>query len=180
MDKWIQLGIIEPSKSPWAAPAFIIYCNGKPHMVIDYRKLNEIAISGEFPLLKQEDILQALKGSQWLSTLDALAGFTQVEVELKEREKLAFWTHRGLWQFVRMPFGYKNGPSIFQRIMQNVLAQFLRIFALIYINDVVIFFLTLEDHISHLDQVFRAIETSGVTITVTKCHFGYQSLLLLG
>ena len=79
-----------PVKSPWAAPAFIVYRNGKPRMVIDYRKLNEIVISDEFPLPKQEDILQALKGSQWLSTLDALAGFTQVEVEPKEREKLAF------------------------------------------------------------------------------------------
>ena len=76
MDKWIQLGIIEPSKSPWAAPDFIVYQNGKPCMVIDYRKLNEIVISDEFPLPKQEDILQALKGSQWLSILDALAGFT--------------------------------------------------------------------------------------------------------
>ena len=62
-------------------------------MVIDYSKLNEIAISDEFSLPKPEDILQALKGSQWLSTLDALAGFTQVEVEHKEREKLAFQTH---------------------------------------------------------------------------------------
>ena len=90
MDKWIQLGIIEPSKSPWAAPAFIVYCNGKPYMVVDYRKLNEIAILDEFPLPKQEDILQALEGSQWLSTLDALAGFTQLEIKPKEQEKLAF------------------------------------------------------------------------------------------
>ena len=115
-------------------------------MVIDYRKLNEIAISDKFPLPKQEDILQALEGSQWLSTLDALAGFTQVEVEPKGREKLAFQMHQGLWQFIRMPFGYKNGPSIFQRIMQNVLATFLWIFALVYIEDIVIFSLTLEDH----------------------------------
>jgi len=84
MDKWIQLGVIEPSKSPWAAPTFIVYRNGKPRMVIDYRKLNEMAISDEFPLPKQEDILQALEGSQWLSTLDALAGFTQLEVEPKD------------------------------------------------------------------------------------------------
>jgi hypothetical protein len=93
MDKWIQLGVIEPSRSPWAAPAFIVYQNGKPHMVIDYWKLNDMVISDEFPLLKQEDILQALEGSQWLPTLDALAGFTQLEVELKDREKLAFRTH---------------------------------------------------------------------------------------
>ena len=71
-----------------------------------------------------------------------------------------------------MPFSYKNGPSL--------LAPFLWIFALVYIDDIVIFSLTLEDHISHLDRVFKAIEGSGVTLSVTKCHFGYQSLLLLG
>ena len=84
MDKWIQLGMIEPSKSPWAAPAFIIYRNGKPRMVVDYRRLMEIAIADEFPLPKQEDNLQALVGCQWLSTLDVLAGFTQLEIDLKE------------------------------------------------------------------------------------------------
>src|SRR6202050_2266190 len=79
-----------------------------------------------------------------------------------------------------MPFGYKNGPSIFQRIMQNVLAPFLWIFALVCIDDIIIFSLTFKDHLSHLDQVFQAIEESGVTLAVTKCHFRYQSLLLLG
>src|SRR6202050_5431152 len=78
-----------------------------------------------------------------------------------------------------MPFGYKNGPSTFQRIMQNVLAPFLWIFMLVYIDDIVIFSLAFKDHISHLDQVFRAIEESRVTLAMTKCHFGYQSLLLL-
>ena len=88
--------------------------------------------------------------------------------------------HRGLWQFVRMSFSCKNGPSIFQCIMQNVLAPFLWILTLVYIDNIIIFFLTLEDHISHLNQVFKAIEGSGVTLSITKCHFGYQSLLLLG
>ena len=85
-----------------------LYCLSKwktLHGHRDYRKLNEIAISDEFPLPEQEDILQALEGSQWLSTLYVLAGFTQVEVEPKEREKLAFPMHQGLWQFIRMPFG---------------------------------------------------------------------------
>jgi hypothetical protein len=109
-----------------------------------------------------------------------LAGFTQLEVEPKDQEKLTFQTPWGVWQFVRMPFGYKNRPSIFQQVMQNILAPFLWIFALVYINDIIVFSLTFEDHISHLDQVFKAIQKSGVTLAVTKCHFGYQSLLLLG
>jgi hypothetical protein len=180
MDKLIQLGVIEPSKSPWEAPAFIVYQNDKPRMVVDYRKLNEIAIADEFPLPKQEDILQALVGSQWLSTLDALAGFTQLEMDPKEREKLAFRAHQGLWQFVWMPFRYKNSLSIFQQVMQNMLAPFLWIFALVYIHNIVIFSQSFEDHLSHLDQVFKVVAETGITLATTKCHFTYQSLLLLG
>src|ERR1700683_1313387 len=69
------------------------------------------------------------------------------------------------------------GECKIQHIMQNVLAPFLWIFALVYIDDIIIFSLTFEDHLSHLDQVFQAIEKSGVTLAITKCHFGYQSLL---
>jgi len=79
-----------------------------------------------------------------------------------------------------MPFGYKNGPSIFQRIMQNVLAPFLWIFALVYIDNIVIFSKSFDDHLSHLDQVFKAVPETGITLATTKCHFTYQSLLLLG
>ena len=114
MDAWIELGVIEPSKSPWAAPVFIVYHNNKPRMVIDLRKFNEKVIPDEFPLPKQEDILQTLNGSQWLTTLDALSGFTQLTLSDSAAEKLAFRTHRGPWQFRRMPFGYWNGPAVFQ------------------------------------------------------------------
>src|SRR5882757_8575809 len=79
-----------------------------------------------------------------------------------------------------MPFRYKNGPSIFQRVMQNVLAPFLWIFALVYIDDIVIFSKSFDDHLSHLDQVFKAVAETGITLATTKCHFAYQSLLLLG
>lgn len=79
-----------------------------------------------------------------------------------------------------MPFGYRNGPAIFQRIMQGVLAPFLWIFALVYIDDIVIFSKTFEEHISHIDQVFGVINKAKLTLSPSKCHFGYQSLLLLG
>jgi len=180
MDSWISLGVIEPSKSPWGAPTFITYRNGKPRMVIDFRRLNEAVIPDEFPIPRQDDILQALNGSQWLSTLDALAGFTQLSVSESSAEKLAFRSHRGLWQFKRMPFGYRNGPSVFQRVMQGVLAPFLWIFALVYIDDIVIFSKTFEEHLDHLNQVFKAIADAKITLSPSKCHLAYQSVLLLG
>jgi hypothetical protein len=180
MDSWLNLGVISPSKSPWGVPAFIVYRNGKPRMVIDYRKLNSMTIPDEFPLPKQEDILQALTGSQWLTTLDALAGFTQISITAKDRDKTAFRTHRGLHHFNRMPFGLTNGPSTFQRIMQGVLAPFLWIFALVYIDDIVIYSKTFEEHLSHLESVFKAMVEANLTLAPNKCHFAYRSLLLLG
>jgi hypothetical protein len=180
MDEWIQLKVIEPSISPWGAPAFIVYRNNKPRMVIDYRKLNDCVIPDEFPLPKQDDILQALTGAQWLSTFDALAGFTQLEMANDSKEVTAFRCHRGLYQFRRLPFGYRNGPSVFQRVMQGILSAYLWIFTLVYIDDIVVYSKTFEDHLKHVNLVLKAISNAGITLSPPKCHLGYQSLQLLG
>jgi hypothetical protein len=180
IDDWIQLEVIEPSVSPWGAPAFIVYRNDKPRMVIDYRKLNDCVIPDEFPLPKQDDILQALTGAQWLSTFDALAGFTQLEMADESKEITAFRSHRGLYQFKRLPFGYRNGPSVFQRVMQGILSAYLWIFTLVYIDDIVVYSKTFEEHLKHIDLVLKAISKAGITLSPAKCHLGYQSLQLLG
>ncbi len=124
--------------------------------------------------------MHALSGAQWLSTMDALSGFTQVLIREEDRPKTAFRTHRGLYQFRRMPFGLRNGPSIFQRVMQTVLAPYLWIFTLVYIDDIVVYSKTFDEHVQHLDQVLNAIIEGGVTLSPSKCHFGYHSLMLLG
>jgi hypothetical protein len=180
MDSWLQLEVIEPSRSPWAAPVFIVHQNGKPRIVIDLRKLNEQVIPDEYPLPRQEDILQTLSGSRYLSTLDALSGFTQLTVREEDREKLAFRTHRGLFQFKQMPFGYRNGPAVFQPVMQGILALYLWIFLLVYIDDIVIFSRTFKEHLTHVNSVLEAIRDARIMLFPTKCHFGYESLLLLG
>lgn len=100
-------------------------------MVIDLRRLNEQVVADEFPLPRQDEIIQSLEGSQYLTMLDALAGFTQLSIKMEDREKLVFRSHRGLYQFKRMPFGYRNGPAVFQRVMQGILAPFLWIFTLV-------------------------------------------------
>lgn len=115
-----------------------------------------------------------------LSSLDALAGFTQLELAEEDREKTAFRTHLGLYQFKRMPFRLRNGPSIFQRTMQTILAPFLWLFCLVYIDDIVVFSKSYEEHITHLDKVLRAIEEAGITLSPNKCHLFYPSVLLLG
>ena len=180
VDKWFEQGVIEPSKSPWSAPVVIAYRNGKPRFCIDYRKLNAVTIPDEFPIPRQTDILASLSGAQVLSSLDALSGFTQLELAEEDIEKTAFRTHRGLFQFKRLPFGLRNGPSIFQRVMQNILAPYLWLFCLVYIDDIVIYSKSYEEHLIHLDKVLEAIENAGITLSPTKCHLFYGSILLLG
>ena len=108
MDKWIKQDVIESSVSPWGAPVVIAYRNGKPRFCVDYQKLNTLTIPDEFPLPWQVEIMQALSGSQVLSTLDALSRFTQLSLAEEDKEKTAFRTHRGLYQFKRLPFGLRN------------------------------------------------------------------------
>jgi hypothetical protein len=180
MDKWIKQDVIEPSVSPWGAPVVITYRNGKPRFCIDYWKLNTLTIPDKFPLPRQAEIMQALSGSQVLLTLDALSGFTQLSLAKEDKEKTAFRTHRGLYQFKRMPFGLHNGPSIFQRVMQGILAPYLWIFAIVYINDIVVFSKSYEEHLNHLDKVLSVVIEACITLLPPKCHFLYLSILLLG
>ena len=180
IDTWFEQGVIEPSISPWSAPVVIAYRNGKPRFCIDYRKLNAVTVPDEFPIPRQSEILQSLSGAQVLSSLDALSGFTQLELDPDDVEKTAFRTHRGLFQFKRMPFGLRNGPSIFQRVMQGILSPYLWLFCLVYIDDIVIYSKSYEEHIRHLDLVLGAIENAGITLSPSKCHLFYGSILLLG
>jgi hypothetical protein len=178
--KWLEMDVIEPSRSPWSAPVVIAYRNGKARFCVDYRRLNAATIADEFPIPRQSDIMAALAGSQVLSTLDALSGFLQLEVHPDDVEKTAFRTHLGLYNFLRMPFGLRNGPAIFQHVMQEILSPFLWIFCLVYIDNIVVYSKTHEDHLAHLDQVLEAIEKAGITLSPKKCHLFYSSLLLLG
>jgi hypothetical protein len=117
---------------------------------------------------------------QVLSSFDALAGFNQVEMEEEAQEKTVFRSHRGLWQFKCMPFGLRNGPSIFQRITQGILALFLWIFTLVYIDNIVVFSRNWEDHLVHLNKVLSTVSAAGITLEPKKCFVGYSSILLLG
>jgi len=158
---WFEAGVIEPLVSPWGFPVIVVYRNGKARLAVDYRKLNANTIPDEFPIPRQLEIIQALSGSQVLSSFDALAGFTQLEIQEEEHKKTAFRCHLGLWQFHRMPFGLRNGPSIFQRLMQGILTPYLWLFMLVYINDIVVFSKSWEEHLNHLDLVLGAIVKAG-------------------
>ncbi|GBN65239.1 Retrovirus-related Pol polyprotein from transposon 297 [Araneus ventricosus] len=118
----VDNGIIEESSGPWASPIVLVKKkDGSTHFCIDYRKLNEITIKDSYPLPRIDDILDALNGSQWFSTLDLKSGYWQVEIQPEDKGKTAFTTGQGLWQFKVMPFGLCNAPATFERLMETVL-----------------------------------------------------------
>jgi hypothetical protein len=181
IDKWFSQGVIRESDSPWGAPVIVVYRNGKARVCIDYRRVNAVTQADEYPLPRQTDILRALSGSQWLSTFDALSGFHQLEIVEEHRHITAFRTHKyGLLEFTQLPFGLRNGPAVFQRVMNKVLAKFLWFFVLVYIDDIVVYSQSFDNHVRQLDQVLQAIAGANITLSPPKCHIGYQSLILLG
>ena len=131
--------IVQPSSSPWASPIILVpKKDGSSRFCIDYRKLNSVTKKDVYPLPRIDDILDTLGQARYFTTLDLASGYWQIELDPATREKSAFTTHRGLFEFRRMPFGLCNAPSTFQRLMQVVLAGLEWQCCFVYIDDILV------------------------------------------
>ncbi|KAI5454141.1 hypothetical protein NCC49_005131 [Naganishia albida] len=172
--------VIEESDSPWASPAILIHQKGKDRFCIDFRKVNEVTKADQYPIPRIDDILSQFSGKTFFTTFDANKGFHQIEIDPKDREKTAFRTHRGLHQYKRMPFVLKSGPGIFQRLMDKVLGRYKWQICLVYIDDIIIYSKSYEEHLQDVERILQLVGKSGITLSPKKCHLGYQSLTALG
>ena len=173
--------IIQPSKSPWASPVVLVKKkDGSMQFCVDYRKLNAVTRKDAYPLLRIDDTLQALSGSQWFSTLDLLSGYWQVGIAEEDKEKTAFTTQEGLFEFNVMPFGLCNAPATFQRLMDLTLAGMLWAECLVYLDDVIIFGRTFEEHLSNLRSVLKRLREANLKVKPSKCALFQKQVLYLG
>lgn len=147
---------------------------------MDYRKLNQVTKKDAFPLPRIEDSLTSLTQSAWYSTLDLASGYWQVRVEEEDREKTAFTTPFGLFEWDRMPFGLCNAPATFQRLMQRCLGGQLMESTLVYLDDVIVYSPDFESHLQHLEKVFQAMEKYGLKLQPDKCHLLRREVKFLG
>lgn len=177
IEEMLKQNIISPSTSPYNSPLWIVpkkldNSNRQQwRLVIDYRKLNEITISDKFPIPNIEEIFDKLGKCQYFSTIDLAKGFHQIELYEADRAKTAFSTSNGHYEFNRMPFGLKNAPSTFQRLINFVLKDFINKTCVVYLDDILIFSTSIDEHILSLRQIFKQIQDNNLKIQINKCSF---------
>lgn len=186
ISKMLSQGIIRPSTSPWCSPIWIVPkkldASGqqKWRLVVDYRKLNEKTIDDKYPLPNITEILDKLGKCQYFTTLDLASGFHQIEVHPDDIQKTAFSVEHGLYEYLRMPFGLKNAPATFQRVMDHVLRDSIGKCCLVYMDDIIIFSVSLQEHIENLTKIFTALEKVNLKIQLDKSEFLKKEVAFLG
>ena len=185
LNKMQQNNVIQPSESPWASPVVLVRKrDGTLRFCVDYRALNSLTKPDLFPLPRINDLLDQLGKSKYFSTLDLKSGYWQIKVSDDSQEKTAFITHKGLFEFRVMPFGVTNAPAVFQRLMQRVLSGLQTSstveFVSVYLDDVIVFSETLQDHIKHLRAVFDRLRKAGLMLNPSKCKLLSKEVEYLG
>ena len=179
----LHQGIIQPCSSPWASPIVLVKKkDGKYRFCVDYCKLNAVTKKDAHPLPRVDDLLDALKGLVMFSTMDLRSGYWQVSMNPIDREKTAFVTPDGLWEFCRMPLEVSNGGAIFQRAIEIVLSGLTYEACLCYFDDIIIPLSNLQEHCEHLhlSAVLGRFQQHNLRVKASKCSFGASQVLFLG
>jgi hypothetical protein len=174
-------GVIQPSSSPFASPALLV---GKKNLTwrlcVDFRHLNAMTIKNKYSLPVIEELIDELASSVWFSTLDLRAGYHQIGMAAGEEYKTAFQTHHGHFEYKVMPYGVTGGPATFQGVMNEILAPILRKFVLVFVDDILIYSKTLEDHAQHLQQVFAVLEQQGLKVKKVQMCLCQERICVFG
>ena len=180
-DKMLKMKVIEPCNSPWRSPCLIIKKrNNSYRYCIDFRSIKAITKEDNYPLPRIETILESMSGAQYFSTLDMRCGYWQIPIAPEDREKAAFTTPDNTYCFKRLPFGLNTAPATFQRVMTAVLSPILGVSAFVFLDDVIVFSSTFEEHIKDLDTTMKLITNAGLKLSIEKCTFAKTSLKFLG
>jgi hypothetical protein len=181
VQRMLAAGIIRESHGDWSSPPVIVSKkNGKKRFCVDYRQLNKYTEKDKYPLPKIDTLLSEFQGAKYYTSLDMKSGYWQVRIAEQDRKKTAFQIMNGFYEFIRMPFGLTNAPSTFQRLMDSILRELLGEFAQVYLDDIIIYSKTWEDHLDHLEQVFERLYKAGLKLGREKCVFAKNQIQFLG
>ncbi|KAL4341716.1 hypothetical protein GQ457_17G010330 [Hibiscus cannabinus] len=174
-------GFIRPSSSPWGAPVlFVKKKDGTMRLCIDYRQLNKVTIKNKYPLPRIEDLFDQLKDAAVFSKIDLRSGYYQMRVKESDVPKTAFRTRYGHFEFLVMPFGLTNAPAAFMDLMNRVFKPYLDKFVVVFIDDILVYSRSKEEHVEHLRIVLQTLRERQLFAKFSKCEFWLSEVSFLG
>ena len=177
----LRKGFIQPSSSPWGAPIlFVSKKDGSFRMCVDYRALNKLTVKNSYPLPRIDDIFDQLRNAKFFSKIDLRSGYHQIRLSNDAIPLTAFRTKYGLFEFTVLPFGLTNAPATFMSLMNDVFHEYLDVFVLVYLDDILVYSKTLREHASHLEKVFELLRKNHLYAKFSKCVFAQDSVEYLG
>nr|ABA93462.1 retrotransposon protein, putative, Ty3-gypsy subclass [Oryza sativa Japonica Group] len=181
VDEQLQKGYIRPSTSPWGAPVIFVEKKDKTkRMCVDYRALNEVTIKNKYPLPRIDDLFDQLKGAKVFSKIDLRSGYHQLRIREEDIPKTAFTTRYGLYECTVMSFGLTNAPAFFMNLMNKVFMEFLDKFVVVFIDDILIYSKSKEEHEQHLRLVLEKLKEHQLYAKFSKCDFWLTEVKFLG
>ncbi|CAM4642099.1 unnamed protein product [Lepidochelys kempii] len=176
----LEMGVIRPSGSAWASPVVLVpKPDGEIRFCMDYHKLNAVTCPDNYPMPHTDELLEKLGCAQFISTLDLTKGYWQVPLDESAKERSAFITHVGLYEFNVLPFRLRNAPTTFQKLVDSLLAG-LGEYAVTYLDDVTIFSDSWAEQLEHLRKVFESIREAELTVKAKNCQIGLNRVTYLG
>ena len=179
IDKLLEAGVIRNSHSSWSAPIIIVpKGDGGKHLVIDYRALNKVSRKFVWPMPKVEDIFSQLNGAKYFSTLDLRARYHHIGLTTDSIPKTTFTSPFGKYEYVKVPFRLAQAPAYFKELMTGVLKDLP--FAMAYLDDIIIYSSTPEEHLEHIRTVFEKLRDAKLSMKLSKYHFFAKEIQYLG
>jgi hypothetical protein len=169
LEKLLTKGYIKPSKSPYGAPVLFVHKkDGTLRMCVDYRALNKATVKNRYPLPRIDDLFDRLSGAKVFSRIDLSSGYYQIKIAKGDEEKTACHTRYGSYEFMVMPFGLTNAPATFCTLMNDIFREWLDDFVVVYIDDILIYSSSLEEHAEHLRKVFQRLRENKLYAKLEK------------
>ncbi|WVZ52463.1 hypothetical protein U9M48_003517 [Paspalum notatum var. saurae] len=181
IDELLGKGFIRPSSSPWAFPVlFVDKKDGSRRMCVDYRALNDVTVKNKYPLPRIDDLFDQLQGACVFSKIDLRSGYHQMKIRPSDIPKTAFITRFGLYEYTVMSFGLTNAPAYFMNLMNKVFMEYLDKFVVVFIDDILIYSKTEEEHEEHLRLVLQKLRDHKLYAKLSKCEFWLDQVPFLG